>query len=130
MIPFGLDLIALNPPGTAHGNRVSIPIKDCPHCFCSCLSAAQHCPDCGHLFLVGEREEQRRGLQQLDGELALFWGRARHRPKPSQSHQQQPRPLSPTAGCRSLEQLLKREQERGYKPGWARHVWAARQRST
>jgi hypothetical protein len=26
--------------------------------------------------------------------------------------------------------LLQREQERGYKPGWARHVWAARQRST
>jgi hypothetical protein len=26
--------------------------------------------------------------------------------------------------------LLQREQERGYKPGWAHHVWAARQRST
>jgi hypothetical protein len=26
--------------------------------------------------------------------------------------------------------VLQREQERGYKPGWAHHVWAARQRST
>jgi hypothetical protein len=35
----------------------------------------------------------------------------------------------PAAGCRTFEELLQREQERGYKPGWARHVWAARQRS-
>ncbi len=112
--------------GRRRRQGVSIPIKDCPHCFCSCPSAAQHCPDCGHLFLAGEREEQRRELQQLEGELALFSGRARHRPKPSQPNQQRPRPQSPSAGCRSLEELLKREQERGYKPGWARHVWAAR----
>ena len=116
--------------GRRRRQGVSIPIKDCPQCFCSCPSAAQHCPDCGHLFLAGERDEQRRGIQQLEGELALFPGRASHRPKPSQSHQQRPRPQSPSAGCRSLEQLLKREQERGYKPGWAKHVWAARQRST
>ena len=115
--------------GRRRRQGVSIPIKDCPHCFCSCPSAAQHCPDCGHLFLAGEREEQRRELQQLEGELALFSGRARHRPKPSQPNQQRPRPQSPSAGCRSLEELLKREQERGYKPGWARHVWTARQRA-
>ena len=28
---------------------------------------------------------------------------------------------------RDDRELLEREQERGYKPGWARHVWAARQ---
>ena len=28
-----------------------------------------------------------------------------------------------------LPHLLQREQERGYKSGWARHVWAARERS-
>lgn len=116
--------------GRRRRQGVAIPIKDCPQCFCSCPSATQLCPDCGHLFLKDERDEQRRGLQQLEGELALFPGRASHRPKPSQSHQQRPRPQSPSAGCRSLEELLKREQERGYKPGWAKHVWAARQRST
>jgi superfamily II DNA or RNA helicase len=116
--------------GRRRRQGVSIPIKDCPQCFCSCPSTAKLCPDCGHLFLTDEREEQRRGLQQIDGELALFSGRARHRPKPIQPHQPRPRPQSPSAGCRSLEELLKREQERGYKPGWARHVWAARQRTT
>jgi hypothetical protein len=65
-------------------------------------------------------------LQQLDGELVEIVGSARHQPRP---HQQQPRRRSPSAGCRTFEQLLQREQERGYKAGWARHVWAARQRT-
>ena len=102
--------------------------KDCPVCFCSCPSAAQVCPDCGHLFLAEERDEQRRGLQQLEGELVEVTGAARHRPKPNQ--QQRPRRTHPAAGCKTFEELLEREQERGYKPGWARHVWGARQRST
>ena len=113
--------------GRRRREGVSIPIKDCPVCFCSCPSAAQVCPDCGHLFLSEERDEQRRGLQQLDGELVEITGSARHRPR---ALQQRPRRQSPSAGCRTLEQLLQREQERGYKSGWARHVWDARQRST
>jgi DNA repair protein RadD len=116
-----------NLAGRRRREGVSIPIKDCPLCFCSCPSATQQCPDCGHLFLTGERDEQRRGLQQLDGELVEITGSARHRPKAPQ--QQRPRRRSPSAGCRTFEQLQQREQERGYKSGWARHVWAARQRS-
>ena len=114
-----------NLAGRRKREGVSIPIKDCPLCFCSCPSAAQQCPDCGHLFLSEERDEQRRGLQQLEGELVEIVAGA-HRPKPRQ--QQRPRRRSPSAGCRTFEQLQQREQERGYKPGWAKHVWAARQR--
>ena len=110
--------------GRRRREGVSIPIKDCPVCFCSCPSAAQLCPDCGHLFLTGEGDEQRRGLRQLEGELVEISSSARHRPKPKQ--QQRPRRIHPAAGCRTYEDLLQREQERGYKPGWARHVWAAR----
>ncbi len=113
-----------NLAGRRRREGVSIPIKDCPVCFCSCPSAAQVCPDCGHLFLADERDEQRRGLQQLEGELVEVTGSARHRPK---AQQQRPQRRHPAAGCRTFEQLLQREQERGYKPGWARHVWAARQ---
>jgi hypothetical protein len=36
----------------------------------------------------------------------------------------------PAASLRIFEELLQREHERGCKPGWARHVWAARERST
>jgi superfamily II DNA or RNA helicase len=117
-----------NLAGRRRREGVSIPIKDCPVCFCSCPSAAQVCPDCGHLFLSEERDEQRRGIQQLEGELVEVTGAARHRPKPKQ--QQRPRRTHPAAGCRTFEELLQREQERGYKPGWARHAWAARQRTT
>jgi DNA repair protein RadD len=116
-----------NLAGRRRREGVSIPIKDCPVCFCSCPSAAQVCPDCGHLFLADERDEQRRGLQHVEGELVEVTGAAHHRPRPNQ--QQRPRRTHPAAGCRTYEELLQREQERGYKPGWARHVWAARQRS-
>jgi superfamily II DNA or RNA helicase len=112
--------------GRRRREGVSIPIKDCPVCFCSCSSATQVCPDCGHLFLAEERDEQRRRLQQVEGELVEVRGAARHRPKPNQ--QQRSRRTHPAAGCRTFEQLLQREQDRGYKPGWARHVWAARQK--
>ncbi|MFM7361007.1 MAG: DEAD/DEAH box helicase [Cyanobium sp.] len=81
-----------------------------------------------HGLPTDERDEQRRGLQQLDGELVEVTGSARHRPRPKQ--QQRPRRTHPEAGCRTFEQLLEREQERGYKSGWARHVWAARERHT
>ncbi len=114
-----------NLAGRRRREGISIPIKDCPLCFCSCPSAAQQCPDCGHLFLSEERDEQRRALQHLEGELVEIVAGA-HRPKPRQ--QQRPRRRSPSAGCRTFEQLQQREQERGYKPGWAKHVWAARQR--
>jgi superfamily II DNA or RNA helicase len=114
-----------NLAGRRKREGVSIPIRDCPLCFCSCPSAAQPCPDCGHHFLADERDEQRRGLQQIEGKLVEIVAGA-HRPKPRQ--QQRPRRRSPSAGCRSFEQLQQREQERGYKPGWAKHVWAARQR--
>ena len=115
-----------NLAGRRRREGVSIPIKDCPVCFCSCPSAAQVCPDCGHLFLAEERDEQRRGLQLLEGELVEISGSDRHRPKLQQAR---PRRTHPAAGCRTFEDLLQREQERGYKPGWAHHVWAARQRS-
>ena len=65
------------------------------------------------------------GSSSWRGELIEVTGAARHRPKPHQ--QQNPRRSHPAAGCRTFEQLLQREQEHGYKPGWARHVWAARQ---
>ena len=121
------DERAWNLAGRRRREGVSIPIKDCPVCFCSCPSAAQVCPDCGHLFLADKRDEQRRGLQLLEGELVEIRGSDRHCP---QLQQARPRRTHPAAGCRTFEQLLEREQERGYKPGWARHVWAARQRST
>jgi superfamily II DNA or RNA helicase len=82
-----------------------------------------------HGLPTDERDELRRGVQQVEGELVDVTGAARHRPKPKQQPQR-PQRTHPAAGCRTFEELLQREQERGYKPGWARHVWAARQHHT
>lgn len=38
------------------------------------------------------------------------------------------KPRRPSAGASSYEELLAIEKQRGYKPGWARHIYAARQR--
>lgn len=38
------------------------------------------------------------------------------------------KPRHPAAGARTLDDLLTVERERGYRPGWARHVWASRNR--
>jgi DNA repair protein RadD len=121
------DERAWNLAGRRRREGVSIPIKDCPVCFCSCPSAAQVCPDCGQLFLPEDCDEQRCGLKLFEGELVEITGSVRHRP---QLQQARPRRTHPAAGCRTFEDLLQREQERGYKPGWARHGWSARQRST
>lgn len=144
--PGKLETVILDHVGTAHRHGLptnertwnlagrrrregdSIPIKDCPVCFRSCPTAAQVWPVCGHLFLIEVSDEQRRGLQQVEGELVEVTGAARHRPRPKQ--QQRPQRTHPAAGCRTFEELLQREQERGCKPGWARHVWAAQERST
>ena len=112
--------------GSRRRQGVSMPVRDCPVCFCCCTATARHCPDCGHTFATEQHNEQRRGLQQLDGELEEVV--ATHRPRPKQQKQQRPRRRSPSAGCHSYEQLLQRQQERGYRSGWAKHVWAARQR--
>ncbi|MCP9880273.1 hypothetical protein KBY74_10470 [Cyanobium sp. A1C-AMD] len=88
------DERAWNLAGRRRREGVSIPIKDCPVCFCSCPSAAQVCPDCGHQFLAEERDEQRRGLQLLEGELVKISGSDRHRPQ-----LQQARPRRPSSSC-------------------------------
>ena len=76
-------------------------------CFCSCPSAAQVCPDCGHLFLNEERDEQRRGgLQQLEGELVEVTGAARRRPKPNRTAR---RPAPGTAAARAGAGLQARQ---------------------
>jgi hypothetical protein len=58
-----------NLAGRRRREGVSIPIQDCPLCLCSGLSAAQICLGWGHLVLSEECDQQRRGLQQVEGEL-------------------------------------------------------------
>lgn len=82
-------------------------VKVCPQCFATSASAAQVCRECGHVFAPQERRE----LQQVDGELVEMAARQRKREQ---------------GGAQSLDDLRQLAQQRGYKRGWAERVYQAR----
>ena len=84
-------------------------VKVCPSCFAAMASAAQKCPECGHLFAPERRE-----LQHVDGELVELQQVERRREQ---------------AQAGTLDELIAIGRRRGMKSphGWARHVMAARQ---
>jgi hypothetical protein len=65
--------------------------------------------ECGHEFVAETRE-----LEVVKGELTEI----------DLSKQRQ---RAEVGGARSIEDLLRLERQRGYKPGWAKHIMAARQ---
>jgi hypothetical protein len=67
----------------------------------------QVCRECGHVFAPQERRE----LQQVDGELVEMAVHAKRREQSS---------------ARDLEALRELAQQRGYKRGWAERVYQAR----
>jgi hypothetical protein len=72
-------------------------------------SQARQCLECGHEFVAETRE-----LEVVKGELTEI----------DLSKQRQ---RAEVGGARSMEDLLRLERQRGYKPGWAKHIMAARQ---
>ncbi len=84
----------------------------CPSCFGANKAGTQICKLCGTPFPVEARE-----VEQVDGELAeIEAARVRREARRDQ------------AKADSLEGLRELARQRGHKPGWADHVWAARQR--
>jgi superfamily II DNA or RNA helicase len=84
-------------------------VKVCPKCFAAMASQARQCLECGHEFVAETRE-----LEVVKGELTEI----------DLSKQRQ---RAEVGGARSMEDLLRLERQRGYKPGWAKHIMAARQ---
>jgi superfamily II DNA or RNA helicase len=94
--------------GAAKRDREQAPsVKVCPSCFATSISTAQVCRECGHVFAPQERRE----LQQVDGELVEMAARQRKREQGS---------------AQSLDDLRQLAQQRGYKRGWAERVYQAR----
>jgi len=84
-------------------------VKVCPKCFAAMASQARQCLECGHAFVAEARE-----LEVVKGELTEI----------DLSKQRQ---RAEVGGARSMEDLLRLERQSGYKPGWAKHIMAARQ---
>ena len=84
-------------------------VRMCPRCFAANATTAQVCGECGHEFTTEARE-----LPETGGELVEITVELR-------------RKRAEVGGARSMEDLLRLERQRGYKPGWAKHIMAARQ---
>lgn len=84
----------------------------CPSCFGANRAGTQTCKLCGTPFPSEARE-----VEQVDGELAeMEAARVRREARRDQ------------AKADSLEGLRELAKQRGHKPAWADHVWAARQK--
>jgi ribosomal protein L32 len=84
-------------------------VRQCPDCYAA-FKPAPICPCCGHEFAI-----ETRNLQQVDGELVELQRKAVNRDRRREVGQ-----------ARSLQSLLAIARERGYAPGWAYRLHAAR----
>lgn len=102
---------------TTEKRKQESPVRQCMKCYGVMTRFATKCKYCGHVF-----ESLGRKVQHEDGELQEItsadmeglWGSRMKR-------QEQ-------GSAESLEDLRRIEKQRGYKRGWAQHVYAARMR--
>jgi superfamily II DNA or RNA helicase len=89
-----------------------VRVKVCPDCF-SVHKPMPVCPVCGR-----EYKAQVRDIDQKDGALIEL----------TQAHEDALRKAKrmEQGASETLDDLLKLEKARGYKPGWARAIWIAR----
>ena len=85
--------------------------KVCSGCFGTVPAAALSCEHCGHVFKIVARE-----INQRDGALAEMDLEARRRARKSE-----------VGRAQTYEELVAIGAARGYKPGWAMHIWKGRQ---
>jgi superfamily II DNA or RNA helicase len=93
-------------------------VKQCPMCF-GVHEPAPACPMCGHIYTTVARN----GPQQVDGELVEFTMREAAALERAQVKDKQ----KEQASARTLPELEAIARQRGYKPGWAKRVMAARE---
>ena len=133
------------------------PVKVCPGCFAAIPSAARECPECGHEFEAEKREFTtiegdlvERTFKPGDmvqwlkgGQWSSGWIVRRviddrillapaFDPRAQGTNWVDPTSLryplkKERANAQSLEDLRRLAAQRGYKSGWAEHVWRSRQ---
>ncbi len=83
------------------------PVTQCPKCY-AMHAPVQFCPSCGHEYKVEDIKVEAGTLQEVTPEQALKikWKKAEE-----------------VAQAKDLKDLERIERERGYKRGWAKHVF-------
>lgn len=89
-----------------------VQVRQCDQCF-AMHEPAPACPVCGHVYEVKQPQQEAGELRQMTPEEALAIKRQRN---------------SEVAKAKSLADLEAIGKSRGYKPGWARHLWSHRQK--
>lgn len=102
---------------TDDGERISI--RQCPECYSVHTADEDACPRCGHVHEPDTRIPAERAgeLRRLEAAELKRLEDERARAKRREEGQ-----------ATSLASLLELEKQRGYRRGWARARWAARQR--
>lgn len=93
-------------------------IKQCSQCY-AVHRPAPKCPMCGFVYEVQARE-----VEQVDGDLKEVTAAELETMRAAREKKRQ------VGRAQTFEELQAIEKQRGYKPGWARHVWAARGQRT
>jgi DNA repair protein RadD len=93
------------------------PIRECPGCYAALPAGTKVCPECGHEFVT---ETQDHGAEQL-GTALLVEVTEEEKQRLAKEKRRE------VGKARSLEELEAIAAQRGYKPGWAKHVWQSRQ---
>lgn len=92
----------------------TVDVTQCPKCYLAHVPAPV-CPKCGHVY-----EVKTRALEQVDGVLVKVTA--------EMAAQAQKERRREVGRAQTLEELQKIAAERGYKPGWAKSVFEARNR--
>ena len=92
-----------------------LPVRQCEKCY-AVFVPAPICPHCRHVQPTLSRE-----VEQVEGELEEIT------PEMAAAINKQKR--MEVGRARSLEELQRIGEERGYSPSWAEHVWRAKERA-
>lgn len=101
--------------GKKEQDENALRITQCSKCY-AVHEKAPVCPICGHVHEVATVKPP----QHVDGELAEITPEVKAMIKRQKAVE--------VSRARTLEELQVIEQQRGYKAGWSKHVWASRQK--
>ena len=101
-------------PSRARDRKPCAAVRQCPDCYAA-FKPAPVCPCCGHEFAVKQG-----GILNLEGELVELRREAAAERADKRAKRRQ------VTQARSLQSLLAIARERGYSPGWAYKLHAAR----
>ena len=93
--------------------EVNIRVQQCPSCF-MIHEPGPVCTSCGHVYQTKEKE----GPKQVDGILVEMTEEQKQAIRKTK--------VQEVVKARTLEELERIAEERGYKPGWAKHILNSR----